>query len=267
MFRDFLYYEVTGRGPALVFAHGLGGNHLSWWQQVPHFANRYTCVTFAHRGFHPSREGPGGGSGPRAFADDLAALVDRLKFDAVTLVGQSMGGWTCLEYALREPDRVRAMVMASTSGTVDFRLIKHPGLSDIDAWLARSHDVITDLRERGIIPAAGERMSREQPDLGLLYSGINALSPPEYREQVRVELRRLRSKPPEVLSRLPMPVLYIAGEEDPQFPPRAAAALAAMTPRGRSVCVTEAGHSVYFERAAVFNRLVDEFLAESNTGV
>ena len=35
-----LYYEVTGSGPALLFAHGLGGNHLSWWQQVAHFAPR-----------------------------------------------------------------------------------------------------------------------------------------------------------------------------------------------------------------------------------
>ena len=43
-----LYYEATGAGPAIVFAHGLGGNHMSWWQQVPHFAGRYTCVTFAH---------------------------------------------------------------------------------------------------------------------------------------------------------------------------------------------------------------------------
>ena len=49
-----LYYETEGQGPALVFAHGLGGNHLSWWQQVPHFRDRYTCVTFAHRGFSPS---------------------------------------------------------------------------------------------------------------------------------------------------------------------------------------------------------------------
>ena len=50
-----LYYEVCGAGPFLVFAHGLGGNHLSWWQQVPHFRDRYTCVTFSHRGFAPSR--------------------------------------------------------------------------------------------------------------------------------------------------------------------------------------------------------------------
>ena len=49
-----LYYEVAGSGPALLFAHGLGGNHLSWWQQVPYFSERFTCVTFAHRGFAPS---------------------------------------------------------------------------------------------------------------------------------------------------------------------------------------------------------------------
>src|SRR5689334_18741593 len=55
-----IYYEVTGSGPMLLFAHGLGGNHLSWWQQVPYFRDRYTCVTFAHRGFAPSSAPPAG---------------------------------------------------------------------------------------------------------------------------------------------------------------------------------------------------------------
>ena len=67
-----LYYEVSGSGPALLFAHGLGGNHLSWWQQVAHFAPRYTCVTFAHRGFAPSDAVPGG---PDA-ADYAGAAAD-----------------------------------------------------------------------------------------------------------------------------------------------------------------------------------------------
>jgi pimeloyl-ACP methyl ester carboxylesterase len=35
-----LYYEVHGNGPAVVFAHGAGGNHLSWWQQVLVFARQ-----------------------------------------------------------------------------------------------------------------------------------------------------------------------------------------------------------------------------------
>ena len=37
-----VYYEVTGSGPAIVFAHGLGSNHLTWCQQVGHFSSRYT---------------------------------------------------------------------------------------------------------------------------------------------------------------------------------------------------------------------------------
>ncbi len=37
-----LYYEDTGgNAPALLFLHGAGGNHLSWWQQVPVFAEEY----------------------------------------------------------------------------------------------------------------------------------------------------------------------------------------------------------------------------------
>jgi pimeloyl-ACP methyl ester carboxylesterase len=28
------YYEVHGEGPTIIFAHGLGGNHASWFQQV-----------------------------------------------------------------------------------------------------------------------------------------------------------------------------------------------------------------------------------------
>ena len=46
-----LYYEVHGDGPAIVFAHGAGGNHLSWWQQVPFFQAHYRCVIFDHRAF------------------------------------------------------------------------------------------------------------------------------------------------------------------------------------------------------------------------
>jgi 3-oxoadipate enol-lactonase len=44
------------------------------------------------------------------------------------------------------------------------------------------------------------------------------------------------------------------------IPPEGVAILATRLPRGRLVRVPEAGHSVYFERAGTFNRLLDEFL-------
>ena len=52
-----LHYEVHGAGPALLLAHGAGGNGLSWWQQVPCFAAHHTVVTYEHRGFGPAHAG------------------------------------------------------------------------------------------------------------------------------------------------------------------------------------------------------------------
>lgn len=247
-----LYYERTGQGPALVFAHGLGGNYLVWWQQVAHFQDRYTCVTFSHRGFARSTEAPGS-AGPDAFVDDLAALIDHLALDGVRLVAQSMGGWTCLGYALREPARVRALVMAATPGS-----LADP---EIDrAYAARSGEA-GELASRGIHPACGERMAREHPALHYLYQRLSSLNVDLDSDAVRRKLAALRVTTREQAAALPMPILCVSGEEDVVFPTAGAEAFAALVPTAKLERVPQAGHSVYFERPETFNRLLAEFLA------
>ena len=257
-----LHYEVHGSGPAVVLAHGSGGNALSWWQQVPHFSRRFTCVTFAHRGFPPSTLASGA---PVAagFTDDLEALLDHLNLDGVSLVCQSMGGWSGLELALRQPSRVRALVMACTSGTVDYRRL--PGLDAhwLQAWTERAQRAAVELPRRGASLPAGERMASEQPALHQLYAGLSGLTPASLREHVRREITALRHRPPDILAGLAMPVLYLEGEEDLVFPPLAGPALAALTPRGAATSIPATGHSAYFERAQRFNEIVEQFLAST----
>jgi pimeloyl-ACP methyl ester carboxylesterase len=251
-----IYYEVVGDGPPLLFAHGLGGNHLSWWQQVAHFAPNYTCVVFSHRGFPPSSRVPGARA-PDAYADDLAALIDELALRDVTLVAQSMGGWTCLEYALRAPQDVRALVMASTSGTLDYSQLEDRAIAD---WIRAAPAAIAALQANGVHPAIGERMAREQPALAQLYWQILELADATFREDVRRRLMELRTKSPALLRELSMPVLFITGDEDWVFPSPAGPLLAALAPNGRAVRVPNAGHSVYFERATEFNAILAAFL-------
>jgi 3-oxoadipate enol-lactonase len=253
-----IYYECTGSGPAIVFAHGLGGNHLSWWQQVPHFSQRFTCVTFAHRGFSPSRV-TSGAVDPALFEADLLALVDHLKLADVRLVAQSMGGWTCLNFAVAHPRRVQALVMASTGGTVDPKTLDEADRKRIESWVAAHAGVEADLRKRGIHPAAGERMASEQPALEFLYREIDRLSSGLDKEALRAKLLAARTLPAADLKRLTMPVLFVSGTEDVVFPPPAAAALAKLVPGARLESVPEAGHSVYFQRPEIFNRLVSNF--------
>jgi 3-oxoadipate enol-lactonase len=254
-----IHFEVTGEGPAIVFAHGLGGNHLSWFQQVAHFAPRFTCVTFAHRGFAPSSiiaEGPE----PKDYAGDLAALIEHLKLDDVRIVAQSMGGWSAVEYALTKPRELKALVMACTTGTIDPMQVGEPERTRLNGWLQTEAPKAPALFGRGIHPAAGERMAREQPAMHLLYRHISDQNAGLNVMQVGARLMAMRTRAPEDLRGVACPILLISGDEDVVIPPFAADAIARVVPNAKVAHIADAGHSTYFERPAQFNAIVDEFL-------
>lgn len=255
-----IHFEETGEGPALIFAHGLGGNQLSWWQQVGHFACRYRCIAFAHRGFAPSSPIEGGPD-PADYGDDLAALIDHLKLDEVSIVAQSMGGWSAVEYALRRTGKLKALVLAATTGSIDPAKMREPERSRLAAWATASEAARADLVRRHIHVAAGGRMAAEQPALHLLYRHIDDMNAGLDKEALRTRLGQARRRAPEELAAAGCPILFIAGDEDIVIPPFAGDAIAAVVPGARAAHIPDAGHSAYFERAAVFNRLVEEFLS------
>jgi pimeloyl-ACP methyl ester carboxylesterase len=256
-----IYYEVTGEGPAIVFAHGLGGNHLSWWQQVPRFCSSYKCVAFAHRGFAPS-DPVDGGPDPRDFADDLAALVSHLDLGDVVIVAQSMGGWSAVEYALRQPPALKGLVLAATSGTLDPRRADPSGGDLLDAWNREVAVKHAALRQIGVHVAAGARMAAEQPAQHFLYGAIDAMNASLDKEGVRRRLAETRTRDLDDARRIAVPTLLVTGEEDIVFPSFVATRFAEIMPKGRTVQIAEAGHSAYFERPGQFNRIVTEFLAD-----
>jgi 3-oxoadipate enol-lactonase len=255
-----IHYEVTGSGPALLFAHGLGGNHMSWWQQIAHFSSRYTCVTFAHRGFAPS-SAIAGGPDPADYADDLGAVIEHLDLADVRIVAQSMGGWSAVEYALRRTGKVKALVLAATTGTIDPKGMREPERARLEGWTRDSAEARADLVKRGIHVAAGARMAAEQPALHLLYRHIDDMNAHLDKEAIRARLGAGRTRAPEELAGAGCPILFISGDEDIVIPPFAADAIAAVVPGARVAHIADAGHSAYFERPAVFNRRIEEFLA------
>ncbi len=257
-----IHYEVTGSGPAIVFAHGLGGNQMSWWQQVGHFSPTHTCVSFAHRGFAPSSMPPGGPD-PADFAGDLAALVDALGLSRFHLVGQSMGGWTVVEYGLRHPGRLAGAVLCNTTGSIDFKRIPSPWREQVAPWDTASRATAARLVAAGIHPGCGERMAREQPAMHWLYRQIDDMGRELDKDAFRPKLSALRCREPAELAAMGCPVLCLVGTEDILIPPFAQAAIATVAPNVRVATIEAAGHSAYFERAETFNRLLAAFLAET----
>ena len=245
-----LFHESHGTGPAIVFLHGRGGNHLSWWQQVPHFSGGFRVVTLDQREFGQTREVEDG-PGRKAFADDLHQLLDHLEIDRACLVGQSMGGYTALSFAVREPDRVAGLVLADTSG----------GIVSADI-LSEFRKNLPNLPENPAARSLAPGFVAARPDLAFLYAAIGRLSSP-----VRESLESLlTSEDGPGLAELAdwavykVPTLVIVGDQDLMVPPVIAHMVAAHLPGARLEVVPGAGHSAYFEKPAEFNALLDAFL-------
>ena len=246
-----LYYESHGKGPAVVFAHGAGGNHLSWWQQVPAFAKRFRCITFDHRAFGRSLDGEGEAElGRRGFHDDLRCLLDHLEIEQVRIVAQSMGGRTAVGFALRNPGRCVGMVLAGTTGgAVDDEVRELQ-----DAYRETEVGQLP-LLKRAVSPALKERAEA----MDFLYRSISRLNPPRPRDFL-APIPGYRGSSAERLAQAGFPILFLVGDHDAVVPPEIIERCHGAVPGSRLAVIKDSGHSTYFEQPHAFNTTVMEFL-------
>ncbi len=108
-------YLVGGAGPPLVCIHGLGGSSANWAELGPALAR-------ARRVIVPDLPGHGGSaplpSAPTLapYADAVAAVLEREAAVPAPVVGHSLGGVVALRLALRRPEHVSGVVVASAAG-------------------------------------------------------------------------------------------------------------------------------------------------------
>ncbi len=243
--REFeLYHEVYGHGPPVVFAHGAGGTHMSWWRQIPTFSREFTCVTYAQRGFGLSPDVPHG-PGRRAFAEDLRSLLDALGIERTSLIGQSMGGRSVLGFAAAYPERVDALVMSSTTG--GYR----------DAELDALRAAAPNLGARSAVAAS---YAERDPEGAFLYRMVSRTN--RYLADVGDEAPAVQTPVPDIerIVNAGVRTLFLVGERDTVAPPTVTKALQAKMAGSTLVTCSESGHSPYWEMHEEFNRVVIDFL-------
>jgi pimeloyl-ACP methyl ester carboxylesterase len=121
-----LHYLDFGNAskPALVCIHGLSGNAHSFDGLGPHLSGAYHVLSIDVRGRGDSEWGPANDYNAPTYVSDLAAMLEALRIDRVTLVGTSMGGMISMAYAGGYPERVAKLVLNDVGPEVDQTGIK-----------------------------------------------------------------------------------------------------------------------------------------------
>ncbi|GGE25671.1 putative 2-succinyl-6-hydroxy-2,4-cyclohexadiene-1-carboxylate synthase [Marinithermofilum abyssi] len=254
--------ETVGHGPPLLLLHGFTGSRTTWYPFAAKWAAHFRLIMVDLLG-HGESDAP---ADPQRYAveesaADLSALLDRLAIDSAHVLGYSMGGRLAVSVAALYPDRLRSLVLESSS----------PGLADPEARRNRKEldDALAEGIEEKGIPAFVQRWETIP-----LFASQRQL-PCEVKERQRAE--RLRNRPEGLanslrgmgtgvqpswwthLSSFSFPVLLITGEWDEKFC-RIAESMAKQLPRAEHRVVPRVGHAVHLEQPDLFGTMVMDFL-------
>jgi pimeloyl-ACP methyl ester carboxylesterase len=107
-----LYYETMGTGRPLVLLHGGLGSGEMFGPVRPALAEHHQVIAVDLQG-HGRTADIDRPIDIRLMADDIAALIDHLELERPDLVGYSLGGGVALQTAVKYPDKVGRLVVAS----------------------------------------------------------------------------------------------------------------------------------------------------------
>lgn len=214
--------------------------------QIPLFSRAFQLLVPEARGHGRTRWNAADGFRYDWLVDDLAGFVDEIGLETFHLVGFSMGAMTALQYAVRQPERLRTLTVVGITTQREPRLsvarrLMDPHRADRDdpAWaaeLGRRHDEGQGVGAwRTLLPAIAADIA-VQPLLT-----------------------------PRDLRRIDAPALVVCGDRDPFVPVDHAWGVSRLVRDGRLFVAPGCGHEVMSRKPGLFNEALAGFFRSTET--
>ncbi|HZF27356.1 MAG TPA: alpha/beta hydrolase [Steroidobacteraceae bacterium] len=250
-----LRYRDQGQGSVLILIHGWTLDLEMWQPQALELSRSYRVISYDRRGFGLS-------SGLPSLAEDcvdLEALTDHLQIGSAVVVGMSQGARVALDFALRLPQRVAALILDGPPNPADAM----DGSVDEEVPRTRYRELI---RTQGL---EAFRKEWQRHPFARLHT-----AEPQTRELLEQMLasypaRDLREPPTQsapgitadALESLRRPVLVLNGEFDTDTRKHIGVVLSHALPFATRELVPRAGHLANLDNPHVYNDLIRQFLA------
>ena len=233
----------------LIMVHGAGGRSQIWQNQLRVLEGNCNTLAIDLPG-HGDTTGPG-----RDTIDDYTGwmedLLVGLNLKAPLLMGHSLGGAIVQEAALRFPERLGGIILASTGPNLPVA----PAF--LDGMKNRFEETIDTIIKYAYGPDADPVLIREGARL-MKESGAKIVHD-DFLACDRFDRRK-------EISQIQLPCLIICGEEDKLTPPILSKGLNEAIGGSRLALLPSAGHMVMIENFRDFNRAVLEFLPGISKG-
>lgn len=253
-------YHDQGEGPVALLIHGSGPGVSAWanWRNtLPALAQRRRVIAPDIVGFGYTERPDRIRYTVDTWVDHALGLLDALNVESADIVGNSFGGALALALAIRQPKRVRKLVLMGSAG-VAFPLT--PGLDAVWGYTPSVESMRGLLR----IFAFDQRLATEE----LANLRYRASLRPGVQEAFAAMFPAPRQRwieslsvPEERLKALQHEVLIIHGREDRVIPLASSYHLMELIPNARLHVFGRCGHWTQIERAKEFNELVASYLS------
>ena len=190
-----MYYEVHGEGkPMLLLPGALSGIGTAFGRIIPLLSAFRKLIAVEFQGYGHTADLPDRELSYEHFTDDIIELLQHLDIPETDIFGYSTGAGVALQVAIRRPDLVRKLVLASASYKTSGR---HPDLKSLFS---------PDFMEQAL---KGSTYETEY-----LNSSPNPANWPNQLAKVRQFEQQLQDWPEEEISSIKAPVLIITGDAD-----------------------------------------------------
>lgn len=247
-----LFYTVDGPddAPVIVFSNSLGTDHTMWQPQVDALAGRFRVLRYDVRG-HGRSQLINTNVTLEDLGRDVLALLDALEIDRAVFCGLSLGGLTGMWLGIHAPERFSKIVLANTA----------PKIGTAETWGTRIEAVLRDgmaplvdaSLQRWFTPGYIVTANRILDDLRAVLAGLDPRGYAAGCAVVRdADLR-------DGVKTISVPVMVIAGSDDPATTADEGRALAAAIP-GSIYLELHASHLSNREQPGRFTSALLEFI-------
>lgn len=264
-----LSYVDSGKGPAVLFIHGILGSYGNWAHLIDRMDDDMRVIVPDLFG-HGASAKPLGDYSLGAHAATMRDLLDRLGIERATIVGHSLGGGIAMEFRYLFPERVERLVLVASGGLGRevSRILRSATLPGAE-WVL---PVIASDWMRGKIEAAGRAASRvgwkPGKELAEMWRGFTSLGDRESRRAFLATTRAVVDPGGQtinahdyLLDAPPIPTLVVWGSRDHMIPAWHAITAQQSIPGCRLELFQGAGHFPHLDQPERFADLLREFVA------